>query len=110
MQLYVEPCHVVSAKIAVPIENPADCEARGVICFQQADEVLGYLTEEASSRVELFCCTSAYRPALLREQFHRDIFEHSPYSPDLAPWDIPKMKEHLARKRFARDEDLKDDG
>ena len=30
MQLYVGPCHVVSAEIAVavavPIENPADCE------------------------------------------------------------------------------------
>ena len=60
MQLYVRPCHVVSAEIAVtmavPIENPADCEVRGVIRFHQADEILGYLAEEASSRVELFCC------------------------------------------------------
>ena len=33
-----------------------------------------------------------------------------PYSPDLAQWDFflfPKMKEHLAGKRFANDEDLK---
>ena len=47
--------------------------------------------------------------ALLREQFHWDIFKHPPYSPDLAPPDfflLPKMKEHLAGKRFANDEDL----
>ena len=59
-QLYVGPCRVVSAEIVVaftvPIENPADCEVRGVIRFQLADEILGYLAEEASSRVELFCC------------------------------------------------------
>ena len=48
--------------------------------------------------------------ALLHEQFHWDIFEQPPYSPDLAPLDFflfPKMKEHLASKRFANDEDLK---
>ena len=37
MQLYVGPCYVVSAEtamaMAVPIENPADCEVRGVISF-----------------------------------------------------------------------------
>ena len=64
MQLYVGPCHVVSAEkavaMAVPIENPADydCEVRGVIRFLQAVEMLDYLAEEASSRVELFCCTT----------------------------------------------------
>ena len=34
-----------------------------------------------------------------------------PFSPDLAPWDFflfRKMKEHLAGKRLANDEDLKD--
>ena len=50
MQLYVGACHVVSAKtfvtMAVPIENTADCEVRGVIRFLQADEILGYLAEE----------------------------------------------------------------
>ena len=55
MQLYVEPCHVVSAEIvvamAVPIENPADCEMRGVIRFLQADEILRCLAEEASFSV-----------------------------------------------------------
>ena len=72
---------------------------RGVIRFPQADEILGYLAEAASSRVELFCCTA----------MHWDIVEH-PYSPDLAPSDFflfPKMKEHLAGKRFVNDEDLK---
>ena len=39
--------------IAVPIENPANCKVRGVIRFLQADEILGYLAEEASSLVEL---------------------------------------------------------
>ena len=61
MQLYVGPRHVVSAEIAetvaVTIENPADCAVRGVIRFLQPEEILGYLTEEASSHVKLFCCT-----------------------------------------------------
>ena len=38
----------------------ADCELRGVIRFLQTDEILGYLTEEASSHVELFCCTTMH--------------------------------------------------
>ena len=63
-QLYVGPCHVVSAEIAVavavPIENPADCEVRGVIHFLQADEILGYLAEEENSHVELFCYTTIH--------------------------------------------------
>ena len=64
VQLYIGPCHVVSAEIAVtmavPIENPADCEVRGVIRFLQADEILSYFPEEASSHVELFCCTTMH--------------------------------------------------
>ena len=63
----IGPCHVVSAEIAVamavPIENPADCKLRGIIRFLQADGILGYLAEETSSHMELFCCTSAYCPA-----------------------------------------------
>ena len=62
MQLYVGPCQVVSAEIAVtmavPIENPAYFEVRNVIRFLQADEILGYLAEEASYRVELVFCTT----------------------------------------------------
>ena len=57
--------------------------------------------------------TARQTQTLLFEQFHWDIFEHSQYSPDLAPSDVflfPKMKEHLAGKRFANDEDLKDNG
>ena len=64
MQLYVVPCYVVSAEIAeamaVPIENPADREVRGVIRFLHADEILDYLSEDASSRMELFCCTTTH--------------------------------------------------
>ena len=46
---------------------------------------------------------------VLRDEFHWDTFDHPPYSPDLAPSDfhlILKMKEHLAGKRHADDEDL----
>ena len=61
------PCHMVSVEIAVAmtvsIENPPDCEVRDIIRFLQADEILGYLPEAVSSRVDLFCCTSAYCPA-----------------------------------------------
>ena len=64
MQLYVGPSHVISAEIAVsmavPIDNHADCEVRGVTGFLQTDEILGYLAEEAKSRVELFCCTTMH--------------------------------------------------
>ena len=55
MQLHVGTSHVVSAEVAVamavPIEDTTDCEVRGVIRFMQAGEILGYLSEEASSRV-----------------------------------------------------------
>ena len=64
MQLYVGPCHVVRAEIAVAmavaIENPADWEVRGVIRFLQTDEILGYLAEETSFRVELFRCMTMH--------------------------------------------------
>ena len=39
--VYIGPCQVVSAEMAVPIENPADCEVRDVIRFLQADEISG---------------------------------------------------------------------
>ena len=64
MQLYVGPCHVVSAEIAVamavPNKNPTDYKVRGIIHFLQADEILVYLAEEASSRMELFCCMTMH--------------------------------------------------
>ena len=123
MQLYIRPCHVVSAEIAVtkavPIENPIGCKVRVVISYPQVDEILGYLAEEASSRVEFLLHDSAHphtaqqTQTLPLEQIHWDIFEHPPYSPDLAPSDFflfSKLKENLAGKRFANDEDLKDAG
>ena len=102
--------------MAVPIENPADCEVRGFVRFLQTDEILGYLAEEASVEYIVLLHDNA-RPhsarqaqTLLHEQFYCDIFEHHPYSPDLAPSDIflfPKTKGHLAGKRFDNVEDLK---
>ena len=47
---------MVSAEMAVPIENPSDYEVRDANRFLQADEILGYLAKEASSRVQLFFC------------------------------------------------------
>ena len=64
MKFHAGPSQVVSAEIAVamavPIDNPTDCEVRGVISFLQADEILGYLAEEESSHVKLFCCTTMH--------------------------------------------------
>ena len=64
MKLYVGSSHGVSAERAlamgVLIENLADCEVRGVTRFLQADGILVYLAEWASSRVELFCCTTIH--------------------------------------------------
>ena len=65
MQLYVGPCHMVSAEVAVAmvcrlrIPPTVRCEVL-IVFFLQADEVLGYLIEKASSRVELFCCTTMH--------------------------------------------------
>ena len=103
--------------MAMPIENPADCEVRGVILFLQADEILGYLAEEASSRVELFCCRSAYCPADTSSEYialiplghiRASSVQSGPAPLRLFP--VSKMKEHLVCKRFANDEDLKDAG
>ena len=58
---------MVSAEIAVdnivPIENHADYKVRGVIRSLQTDEILVYLAEEASSRMEFLCCTTIHCPA-----------------------------------------------
>ena len=46
---------------------------------------------------------------MLHDEFHSDTFDRPPYSPHLAPSDFfhfLKMKEHLAGKRHADDEDL----
>ncbi|GBM52049.1 Histone-lysine N-methyltransferase SETMAR [Araneus ventricosus] len=45
----------------------------------------------------------------LLDQFGWEIFDHPPYSPDLAPSDFHlflKLKEFLGGKRFGRDEEL----
>ena len=112
IQLYVGPCHVVSAEIAVamavPIENPADSESRGFISFLQGKFSRGIVLLHDNARPY----TARQSQALLREQFHWNIFEHPPYSPDLVSsgfFLFPKM-EQLAGKRFAYDEGLKDAG
>ena len=46
---------------------------------------------------------------MMHDEFHWDTFDHSPCSPDRAPSEFSlflKMKEHLAGKRHADDEDL----
>ena len=120
MQLYVGRCQVVSAEIAVamavPTENPADNEVRGIIGFLQADEILDYLSEGASSRVELFCSTtmhvrilpSRYKPCCASHS----IGISSSILRTVRTWNrrtfsFPKMKEHLVGKRFENYEDLK---
>ena len=116
MQLYVRACHVVGAEtavdMAVPIENSVDCEVRDVIRFLQADEILGYLAEEASSRVELFCYTSAYCPADKPSCMSDSIGTFSIILHRVRTWHrrtfscFQKMKENVAGKRYANIEDL----
>ena len=53
--------------------------------------------------------TARLTQTLLRDEFPWDTFDHPPYSLDLAPSDFHlflKMKEHLAGKQHADDEDL----
>ena len=71
--------------MAVPIENPADCEVRGVISFLQADDILGLSCRRGKLSRGIVLLHDNARPhtarqaqALLREQFHWDIFEHPP--------------------------------
>ena len=49
----------IAVAMALSIEKSADTEVWGV-SFLQADEILGYLAEEAISRVELFCCATVH--------------------------------------------------
>ena len=115
LQLYVGPCHVVSAEIAVAtlcrlrIPQTVRCEVLFAFCRRK---ILDKLSREIVLLHDNACShTARQTQALLREQFHWDIFEHPSYSPDLAPSDFflsLKMKEHIASKRSANDEDLKD--
>ena len=72
---------MVSAEIAVatamPIENTADCEVRGVIHFLQTDEILGYLSRRSKISHGVVLLHDNARPhtarqiqTLLLEQFH----------------------------------------
>lgn len=52
---------------------------------------------------------TARRTNELLAKFKWDVFDHPPYSPDLAPSDFhlfPNMKRWLASQRFANDEEL----
>ena len=123
MQLYVGPCHVVSWDSCG--HGCANWESRrlwGTWCysFSAGRWDLRLSCRRVKLSHGIFLLHDNTRPhtarqtqALLREQFHWDIFEHPPYSTDLAPSDFflfPKMKEHIAGKRFANDDDLKDAG
>ena len=101
--------------MAVPTENPADCEVRGVTRFLEANEILGYLAEDASSGVELFCCTKLHVRILTGRHkpccVSNSVRTSSSILPVVRTWQsdiilFPKMKEHLFGKRFANDEDL----
>ena len=105
----------IAVAMALSIEKSADTEVWGV-SFLQADEILGYLAEEAISRVELFCCMTMDARILpgwqKHELFHWDIFKHPPYSPDLAPssfYLFPK-KWSILLVNASIDEDLNDAG
>ena len=55
---------------------------------------------------------SARQTQQLREEFRWDVFGHPPYSPDLAPSDFhlfPQLKQHLGGRRFANEENLKEE-
>ena len=90
---------------------------RGVIRFLQADEILGYLAEEPSSRVELFCCTTMHVRILPGR--HKPCYVSNSVGTYLSilrtvrTWDrrtfscFQKTKERLAGKRVRNYEDLR---
>ena len=116
MQLYVGPCHVERGKCRDNCGHGCvDWKSRqmwGSTCCSfsagrwELSHGIVLLHDDARPY------TGRQTQALPRKEFYCDIFEHPPYSPDLAPSEIfvfPKIKENLAGKRFANDEDLKDD-
>ena len=94
MQLHVGSCHVVNAELAVvmavPIENSARCYSFSAgrwdlrLCCRRGKLSRGIVLLYDNARPH----TARQTQALLREQVHWDIFEHPPYSPDLAPSDF----------------------
>ena len=118
MHSYVEHCHVVSAwswlcRLRIP--PTVRFEVLFVSCSWW--DLRWSCRRGKLSRGNVFLhdnarphTTRQRKKTLLREQFYRDIFEHPPYSPNLARsyfFLFPKMKEHLVGKRLASDEDLK---
>ena len=95
VQLYVGPCHVVSEEIAVamavPIENPADCEVRSDVFYRRIRSQVILTKRQALAWNYFVCKTMHFR--ILPERHKSccvsnciwDILEHPPYSPDLAP-------------------------
>ena len=90
MQLFFGPCHVVSA----------DCCGHGCADWESSrlwgassysfsagrwDLRLSCRNGKLSREIVLLHDNARPHTALLREQFHWDIFEHPPYCPDLAP-------------------------
>ena len=111
------PHAVVAVAIALPIENPTivRCEMLLVLCMAMRSVILQKRQPHAWNCSFARQCTSAYCPA----------------DTSIAVWEIPlghlrassiqsgpgtvelffsKMKEHLAGRSFANDEDLKDAG
>ncbi|KAJ4426715.1 hypothetical protein ANN_26513 [Periplaneta americana] len=107
------------------IDNPADCEVRSVIRFlnarhlkpaeiyRQLKEVYGdTVMNERNVRkwCEMFNNGRTNVHDELLDQFGWEIFDHPPYSPDLAPSDFhlfTKLKDFLGGTRFGSDEELK---
>ena len=102
MQLYVRILPTVRCEVLFVF-----CRLMGILLKRQALAWNCYVARQCTPH------TAWQTQALLHEQFHWDIFKHSPYSPELAPsyfFLFPKMKEHLVGKCFTNDEDLKDAG
>lgn len=68
------------------------------------------LTEDQNSKELIFHLN--FFAAMQMKRKGGDIITHPLYSPDLAPSDyhlFPKLKEHLAGRRFISDEEVKDE-
>lgn len=109
------------------INDPAKCEVRSVIRFlnakgvrpieiyRQITEVYGNVMNEAS--VRKWCImfnggrTNVHEEERDELEFRCELFDHPPYSPDLAPSDFhlfPKLKHFLGGNRYGSDDELKE--
>ena len=93
------------------INSNAYCATLEHLCRAIQNQWRGKLSHGIPLLHDNACLHTAWHTqALLHEQFHWDIFEHPPYSLHLALSDFflfSKMKEHLAGKCYANDEDPK---